>query len=102
MCVSLELTFSKTIEKMVVDITKLMDRSRGKVMSYQYLTAFPQMISRITHGNKEVQEVLVKLIYRVIRDYPAQSLWPAVGAIQSRNKQRRDIMDQALKKAIVR
>lgn len=84
-----------------MDITKLMDRSRGKITSYQFLTAFPQMISRITHTNKDVQEVLVKLIYRVIRDYPAQSLWPAVGAIQSRTKPRRDVMDQALKKAIV-
>lgn len=78
-----------------------MDRSRGKIMSYQFLTAFPQMVSRITHANKDVQEALVRLIYRVIREYPAQSLWPAVGAMQSKVKARRDIMDQALRKAVV-
>lgn len=78
-----------------------MDRSRGKIMTYQFLTAFPQMISRITHTNKEVQEVLVKLVYRVIRDYPLQALWPTIGAVHSNKKDRRELADAILRKSVV-
>lgn len=78
-----------------------MDRSRGKIMTYQFLTAFPQMISRITHSNKDVQEALIKLVYRVIRDYPLQALWPTIGAIHSKKQDRREVADTILRKSVV-
>lgn len=78
-----------------------MDRSKGKIMPYQFLTAFPQMISRITHPSRAVQDVLVRIVYRVVREYPLQALWPIVGAMLSRRKERREITDLILQKAIV-
>jgi len=82
-------------------ITKLMDRSRGKIMTYQFLTAFPQIVSRITHQNSDVREVLIKIVYRVVRDYPAQALWPIVGAMLSKRKDRQEVTDTILKRAVV-
>lgn len=96
-----ELKRSQNVQHNVQLITKLIDRNRGKIANYQFLTAFPQMISRITHSNKEVREVLIKLVYRVIREFPAQALWPTIGAMQSTRQDRREVTDFVLKKAIV-
>jgi serine/threonine-protein kinase ATR len=98
-----EITKKNSIVQLKVQqITRLMERAVGKIMTYQFLTAFPQMISRITHSNLEVREVLVRLVYHVIRDYPAQALWPTIGAMQSTRKDRRDIAETILQKAMVR
>lgn len=78
-----------------------MEKARFDVQTYQFLTSFPQLISRITHPNETVQETLVKVVYRVIRDYPAQSLWTTIGAMQSNQKERRSITDKVLKRAVV-
>lgn len=82
-------------------ITKLVDKSRGKIMTYQFLTAFPQIVSRITHQNPEVRDVLTRIVYRVVRDYPAQALWPIVGAMQSKRKDRQAVTEIILGKAKV-
>ncbi|KAL1406340.1 hypothetical protein Q8F55_008039 [Vanrija albida] len=84
----------------LIKINNLMEKARFEVQTYQFLTAFPQLISRITHPNETVQETLVKVVYRVIRDYPAQSLWTTIGAMQSNRKERREVTEKVLKRAV--
>lgn len=82
-------------------MTKLMSQTRDKIMAYQFLTAFPQMISRIQHPSQSVQDVLVGIVARVIRAHPLQSLWPIVGAMLSRRKERQALTEKILLRAQV-
>ncbi|WVQ68017.1 uncharacterized protein L199_006223 [Kwoniella botswanensis] len=54
-----------------------------------FLTAFPQIISRIVHPSKKVAGILKKIMAAVIVRYPQQALWPTVGAMQSKRAERR-------------
>jgi serine/threonine-protein kinase ATR len=87
-------------KKYLGKITDLMERSR-KVQTYQFLTALPQIVSRITHSNPKVREALVRIVYRVVRDYPAQTLWLMVGPMLSKRKDRQSVAETILKKAVV-
>lgn len=42
---------------------------------FQWLTAFPQIISRLTHSNKCVYEFLKDIIVKVFAEYPQQAMW---------------------------
>ena len=42
---------------------------------YVFLTALPQLISRICHSNAEVFVQLCKIIATMISSYPQQSMW---------------------------
>ncbi|WRT68452.1 uncharacterized protein IL334_005428 [Kwoniella shivajii] len=55
----------------------------------KFLTAFPQIISRIVHPNPEVAFVLKKIMAAVIIRYPQHALWPTVGAMQSKRPERK-------------
>ncbi|GAM91485.1 hypothetical protein ANO11243_095360 [Dothideomycetidae sp. 11243] len=47
----------------------------NRVPRYAFYTALPQLISRISHPNPKVADVLALLIGGVVSDYPAQALW---------------------------
>ncbi|KAL7422782.1 hypothetical protein Q5752_002077 [Cryptotrichosporon argae] len=80
-------------------ITKLIQSSRGKIATYQFLTAFPQMVSRICHPNTNVQDALIRVMARVLREYPQQALWPLVGVMQSKRGDRQDACSRVLTRA---
>ncbi|KAF2813925.1 protein kinase rad3 [Mytilinidion resinicola] len=46
-----------------------------RVPAYAWYTAFPQIITRISHPNKSVYDVLSALIIKVAAKYPQQALW---------------------------
>ncbi|PCH40938.1 hypothetical protein WOLCODRAFT_69995 [Wolfiporia cocos MD-104 SS10] len=56
---------------------------------YKWYTAFPQIVSRVGHTNKEVYVVLSQLISMVIREYPKQALWLFTSVVESTKEQRR-------------
>lgn len=64
----------------------------------QWLTAFPQIVSRVEHKNAEAYSVLSKLIVTVLRSYPQQGLWLFMSVVNStrtkREKRGRGIIDQ--------
>ena len=60
-------------------ITKLMQ----KLPPYQFLTAIPQLVSRISHPNPEVHRVIELLISTVLVVFPQQTLWHLVAVAKS-------------------
>ncbi len=68
----------------------------------QFFTAYPQIVSRIGHTNKEVAAVLKKIMALVIARYPQQALWPTVGVMQSNRPDRKTASQSVLSRAQVR
>ena len=54
-----------------------------KVPAYVLMTAFPQMISRISHENDSVIPILEKMIFKVLLEYPQQALWQLISVSKS-------------------
>ncbi|KAK4688808.1 hypothetical protein P7C73_g1302, partial [Tremellales sp. Uapishka_1] len=65
----------------------------------QFLTAFPQIVSRIVHKDQDISQVLIKIMARVIRSYPQQALWPMVGVMQSNRPERKSTCEKVMAKA---
>lgn len=53
---------------------------------YEWLTAFPQIVSRIAHPNAAVYQLLEQIMINVVSKYPRQAMWSIVGLYHS-NKQ---------------
>ncbi|TFK55398.1 hypothetical protein OE88DRAFT_1622542 [Heliocybe sulcata] len=56
--------------------------------AYKWYTAFPQIVSRVGHGNKDIYKVLSELIALVIQEYPKQALWLFIAVVKSTKSQR--------------
>lgn len=52
------------------------------------MTAFPQIVSRIVHNNNEVLELLLRLVVKVIEEYPHQALWLFMSVVKSKRAER--------------
>ncbi|KXS21067.1 hypothetical protein M427DRAFT_310695 [Gonapodya prolifera JEL478] len=53
--------------------------------SYQFLTAFPQIVSRICHKNKNCSDMLETIMVKVLQVYPQQALWQMMSVAKSNN-----------------
>ncbi|GMK55487.1 hypothetical protein CspeluHIS016_0205430 [Cutaneotrichosporon spelunceum] len=91
-----EMKKNSMVQRNVETITNLMARSKDVIMPFQFLTAFPQMISRITHPNQRVRDTLVKILSRVVRAHSQQTLWQIVGSLLSKRKDRIELMESIL------
>ncbi|KAM3088202.1 serine/threonine-protein kinase M1, variant 2 [Clarireedia jacksonii] len=60
-----------------------------KMPAYIFYTALPQIVSRITHPNKEVNTYLQSIILKVVSAHPQQSLWSLLTISTSTQKDRR-------------
>ncbi|KZT62935.1 hypothetical protein CALCODRAFT_425546, partial [Calocera cornea HHB12733] len=58
------------------------------IVSFQWLTAFPQLVSRIIHPSSSVFAVLVKIMAQVLIEYPQQALWLLTSASKSKRPER--------------
>nr|KAJ3419635.1 serine/threonine-protein kinase M1 [Polyrhizophydium stewartii] len=56
--------------------------------TYQFLTAMPQLVSRICHKNQQVQQVIDTIILGVLGVYPQQTLWHLMSVSKSTVKSR--------------
>lgn len=67
--------------------------------AYQFLTAFPQLISRICHTHPEVFGKLKEIIANLLVEYPQQAMWGMMAVSKSsyqvRCKRCQDIFSQA-------
>jgi serine/threonine-protein kinase ATR len=63
---------SRQLEQIHKHLRKYMT---DRVPAYTWYTAFPQIITRISHPNKTVYEVLSAIILKVAAKYPQQALW---------------------------
>ena len=55
---------------------------------FQWLTAFPQIISRLTHSNLRVYQFIKDIIVRVFVEYPQQAMWMLAVVIKSVDPER--------------
>ncbi|KAJ4304960.1 serine/threonine-protein kinase M1 [Kalmusia sp. IMI 367209] len=60
-----------------------------RMPAYPWYTAFPQIITRISHPNKSVWEVLQLIIIKVTGQYPQQALWGLLAVQNSQQDDRR-------------
>ncbi|QRV72397.1 phosphatidylinositol 3- and 4-kinase [Ceratobasidium sp. AG-Ba] len=70
------------------EIHAIMLDAISKVKPYQWFTALPQLISRVTHPNRNAFKLLSKIIARIVLAYPQQALWGVTPLVQSRNAER--------------
>ncbi|GIY72417.1 hypothetical protein CEXT_655601 [Caerostris extrusa] len=84
------------LEKM----TNMIQELCGTVPLYLFLTAFPQLISRICHSHPSVSGALQKLISRLLVAYPQQSMWMMMAVSKSsystRSKRCKQIFQEAI------
>lgn len=71
-------------------INKYLKRYAGERMpAFAWYTAFPQIITRISHPNKSVWDALQTIIIRVASAYPQQALWSLLAVLHSTQDDRR-------------
>jgi serine/threonine-protein kinase ATR len=71
-------------------INKYLKRYSGERMpAFAWYTAFPQIITRISHPNKSVWDALQTIIIRVASSYPQQALWSLLAVLHSTQDDRR-------------
>ncbi|KAF2019578.1 hypothetical protein BU24DRAFT_419179 [Aaosphaeria arxii CBS 175.79] len=63
--------------------------STTRMPIFAWYTAFPQIITRISHPNKAVWEVLQTLIVSVASQYPQQALWSLMAVTRATQDDRR-------------
>lgn len=71
-------------------INKYLKRySTERMPAFSWYTAFPQIITRISHPNKNVWNTLLSIIVRVASVYPQQALWSLLAVLHSTQEDRR-------------
>lgn len=82
------------------DITKAIDGAHDKIPAYKFLTAFPQLISRICHPHPEVAALLRRIIAKTLVVHTQQCMWMMISVLKSsynvRAKRCREIIDMAV------
>ncbi len=73
-----------------------------RLPAYTWYTAFPQIITRISHPNKSVYDVLSAIIIKVASKYPQQALWSLLAVPKSTAHDRASRGTQLLLKLKVR
>ncbi|GJJ07321.1 hypothetical protein Clacol_001522 [Clathrus columnatus] len=78
-----------------IDANNILSKTNSKVShairsiaTYKWLSAFPQIVSRIDHSNKGVFELLSQLIVRILDEYPRQALWLFMFVVHSKKPDR--------------
>lgn len=59
-----------------------------RIPPYIFYNALPQMISRISHPNTKVNEVLSMIITKIVSTHPSQALWSLLAVIKSSSPDR--------------
>ncbi|XP_015183049.1 PREDICTED: serine/threonine-protein kinase ATR isoform X2 [Polistes dominula] len=67
----------------LLKMTKIMDVYSERLPLFMWLTAFSQLVSRICHPSKEVQQTLCVLLVKLIVAFPQHSLWMMASVINS-------------------
>ncbi|KDQ08227.1 hypothetical protein BOTBODRAFT_569890 [Botryobasidium botryosum FD-172 SS1] len=72
----------------LIKINGVIESVVRKLSSYQWLTAFPQIVSRVGHPNKGIYLILSRLMVSVLHAYPHQALWLFTSVLKSRKSDR--------------
>lgn len=90
---------SVKLEKSKEDANILMGKNFRSIPAQAFYTAFPQLISRIAHQNKDTTSVVTGILKRVLTKFPAQSLWPLAWLLHSKAADRKKAGEMIFKEA---
>ncbi|KAL7687930.1 putative serine/threonine-protein kinase ATM [Plasmopara halstedii] len=88
--IEIGLSQSTNEQRVLNDITSVVNEAVDSLPAYEWLVCFPQVTSRICHPNPVVVDCVKKIMIKVILTYPAQSMWSLLGLARSLNPQRRN------------
>ena len=71
--------------KQLARLNSTIGGTKNKIPTYYFLTAFPQIVSRICHANDETYKVLKSLMVKVLQEYPQQVFWHLVCVSKNRD-----------------
>ncbi|XP_064619014.1 serine/threonine-protein kinase ATR-like [Lineus longissimus] len=78
---------------------KMLEDFSTKLPAYQFLTALPQLVSRICHADAGVFYIIVEIVKKVLVQYPQQAMWLMMAVSKSsypiRMKRCQEIFSQA-------
>lgn len=60
-----------------------------RLKPYQWLAAFPQLVSRVVHKHSAVWVVLLEMVVLVIDNHPHQAMWSMIAGSQSKDAERK-------------
>ncbi|KIY53078.1 hypothetical protein FISHEDRAFT_34031 [Fistulina hepatica ATCC 64428] len=70
-------------------INSIVEKAIKETPVYKWYTAFPQIVSRVGHENRQVYMLLESLILRVLEEYPKQALWLFTSVEKSTKNERK-------------
>ncbi|KAG9067389.1 serine/threonine-protein kinase M1 [Linnemannia hyalina] len=77
-------------------INELMNALADHLPEYMFLSAFPQIISRICHKNPDAFFALQRIIANVVLAYPDQAIWQMVSVSRSVVQERKRVCNKIL------
>ncbi|XP_064394848.1 serine/threonine-protein kinase ATR-like [Halichondria panicea] len=83
----------------LAQLNELIKTNRDRLPPYQFLIAFPQLISRICHPNTDVFAHLETIVLKLLKYFPQQALWMMVAVSKSTHADRKSRCDMILTKA---
>lgn len=84
-----------TLRKLNAEMAKFI-----KVLpAFQFLTALPQLMSRICHPNGEVIQMVEQIIIKLLRSHHQQTLWMMMAGVKSTDRDRAKRCAAVLKRA---
>jgi len=87
---------NRGLKKINQSMTQVIDR----VPKYYFLTAFPQIVSRITHGHAETYSILKSIMVKVLVAFPQQAFWHMASVCKSKNSTRRSRCQEVFQAAM--
>ncbi|KAI9830439.1 MAG: hypothetical protein M1819_005691 [Sarea resinae] len=81
---SIQVARAKFLEVVNKTIEKYIDR----LTAYQFYTALSQLVARICHVHPKVNELLTKIIVKVVSAHPQQALWTLLAVVKSSSRDR--------------
>ena len=61
-----------------------LDKYIGRLPTFVFYTALPQIVARIAHPNSSVFDRLAHIIIKVVESYPRQALWSLISVMTTR------------------
>ncbi|KAJ7539120.1 hypothetical protein O6H91_11G077400 [Diphasiastrum complanatum] len=93
------MTKDKGVKTIHARVMSIMRGCLKDLPTYQWLTALPQLVSRICHQNEEVVRLVKHIITTVLQAYPQQALWTMAAVSKSTVPARREAAAEILQQA---
>lgn len=91
---------SSQIKSTLTFLNKMMAELTQALPPYQFLIAFSQLVSRVTHPNADVFNQLEAIVLKLLKHFPQQALWMMIAISKSTYPERQMRCKRILDKAM--